>query len=779
MRAFHNQRHKKSLDLMIIPSEPTRNQPLSKPEPKQKQKQKPLDCAQLEDRILYSATPLDPALFDGEADHGDLDKLLENSDELVFFELTDASPAPHDSQEFAIGQEDLSLDFLNPDGLKLEVSVLHDEAAPIQLIFVDESVDDYQLLIDDIVAHRDPRSFEIVRIDSSSDGVDQITDTLGGRHDVAAVHIVSHGSAGQVQLGSSILSQDNLAGYASDLTSWSDALSEDADVLFYGCDLAGDEAGEGFVDVLSHLLDADVAASDDMTGHGNLGGDWEFEYVVGVIETDAAFSTNVQQSWQHVLDITSNLVAHYEFNEGSGSTLVDSSATGNDGTLLGSPSWTAGQIGSGALDFSGDFDRVEIADNAATDFGSGDFSVGFWFNSNSPSASVSRLVGDLNGGYGFVFYESSGTLNFLANSSGGSATTSVGGLFDGNWHHVVGTRSGSDFNLYVDGSLASNVNAGAVTSVSNAETLRIGASSSSHGDYDGLIDEVRLYDRALSSDDVTQLFAFDDVGPAQTIPIGQSINEDQTLVFSTANGNAITVSDETVSDARVQVTLEVSNGTLRLNNFGGYAWVQGSNDSSLMTLEGTESAINAALEDLTYTPNVDYNGSDNLVIKTAIDADLEAYYTFEGGTADDQSASAAQNGVLVGGADTIVDGSRGEVLNLGAAGEYVRIDNLYGNPANVTLAAWVNFSSVATNGGEVISLGNDVALRINDWSQGVTGFFYDGSTHQYIGSGTNLSAGQWHHVAFTFDDTNNVQRLYIDGELAGTGYFTSSINYTG
>ena len=73
--------------------------------------------------------------------------------------------------------------------------------------------------------------------------------------------------------------------------------------------------------------------------------------------------------------------------------------------------------------------------------------------------------------------------------------------------------------------------------------------------------------------------AVDNIGPTQTIPIGQTINEDETLVFSTANGNAITVSDETASDARIQVTLEVSNGTLRTNNFrwlclgAGHQWI--------------------------------------------------------------------------------------------------------------------------------------------------------------------------------------------------------------
>jgi RNase P/RNase MRP subunit p29 len=68
------------------------------------------------------------------------------------------------------------------------------------------------------------------------------------------------------------------------LQSWANALGVDADILFYGCNLAGSSAGKELVDNIARLTGADVAASDDLTGHSLLGGDWVLEYHAGTIE---------------------------------------------------------------------------------------------------------------------------------------------------------------------------------------------------------------------------------------------------------------------------------------------------------------------------------------------------------------------------------------------------------------------------------------------------------------------------------------------------------------
>ena len=170
-----------------------------------------------------------------------------------------------------------------------------------QLVFIDSSIDDYNQLVDDLVNNWDA-SVQVVRLDSDRDGIEQITETLSSYRDLDALHIVSHGNNGSIELGNTRLTGGNMLGYAADISSWGASLSENADLLIYGCDLAADESGQALVDSISSLTGADVAASDDLTGHSDLGGDWDFEYVVGAVETDVAFSVDVQQNWTGTLE---------------------------------------------------------------------------------------------------------------------------------------------------------------------------------------------------------------------------------------------------------------------------------------------------------------------------------------------------------------------------------------------------------------------------------------------------------------------------------------------
>ena len=214
-----------------------------------------------------------------------------------------------------------------------------------ELVFVDAGVEDAAALVEDLHAANstgaDGREFEIVLLDSGRDGIGQITDVLDDYSGLDAIHIVSHGSEGQAQLGSTALSSGTLASYESALTSWGDALSADADLLFYGCDLAGGAEGQGFVDSLGKLTGADVAASTDLTGSSLLGGDWDLEYETGSIETQIALSAGVQEGYGSVLEsaITSEAVYFstpltFEQNNGQTDQQVDFFARGSGYTVF-------------------------------------------------------------------------------------------------------------------------------------------------------------------------------------------------------------------------------------------------------------------------------------------------------------------------------------------------------------------------------------------------------------------------------------------------------------
>ena len=98
-----------------------------------------------------------------------------------------------------------------------------------------------------------------------------------------------------------MLDLQTLVQRAAEIESWSHALTADADLLIYGCDIAATQAGEALVSGLAALTGADVAASDDTTGHASLGGDWDLEHRVGPIETNVAVSAAAQASWTAAL----------------------------------------------------------------------------------------------------------------------------------------------------------------------------------------------------------------------------------------------------------------------------------------------------------------------------------------------------------------------------------------------------------------------------------------------------------------------------------------------
>ncbi len=175
-----------------------------------------------------------------------------------------------------------------------------------EIVFVDAGVEDHETLVQDLLERAgSDRRFEVVLLDSDRDGLDQIGEVLAGAGRTwDAVHVVSHGTDAAVGLGDSWLSSESLAARSDAVAAWGGALAADADLLFYGCDLAESAEGRALIDALARLTGADVAASIDDTGSAALGGDWHLEYEAGAVETAIAFSAAAQADFTGVLDGT-------------------------------------------------------------------------------------------------------------------------------------------------------------------------------------------------------------------------------------------------------------------------------------------------------------------------------------------------------------------------------------------------------------------------------------------------------------------------------------------
>ncbi|MDO3651448.1 DUF4347 domain-containing protein, partial [Nocardia mangyaensis] len=146
-------------------------------------------------------------------------------------------------------------------------------------------------------------SAEVVLLDPTRDGVEQIAEVLAGRSGIDAIHIVSHGSQAELQLGTARLTLDSMTGrYADKLATIGQALTDEGDILVYGCNFGEGGPGQEAAARLAAKTGADVAASEDLSGHAKLGGDWDLEFRAGAIETTDAYSEQAQTHWEGLLD---------------------------------------------------------------------------------------------------------------------------------------------------------------------------------------------------------------------------------------------------------------------------------------------------------------------------------------------------------------------------------------------------------------------------------------------------------------------------------------------
>ena len=174
--------------------------------------------------------------------------------------------------------------------------VEREPAAPSSraIVFIDTSVDDYRQL-----ASQWADQAQVVLIDGTRDGIDQVRAALAGQTDIPAIHIVSHGAQGELWLGATRIDQAAIDGdLATSLAAIGRALQPGGDILLYGCDFAEGDAGAAALASFARATGADVAASTDLTGYAPRGGDWVLEAHSGAIDARSLDGGD----WAHTLD---------------------------------------------------------------------------------------------------------------------------------------------------------------------------------------------------------------------------------------------------------------------------------------------------------------------------------------------------------------------------------------------------------------------------------------------------------------------------------------------
>ncbi|MCX6776196.1 MAG: M6 family metalloprotease domain-containing protein [Candidatus Micrarchaeota archaeon] len=234
--------------------------------------------------------------------------------------------------------------------------------------------------------------------------------------------------------------------------------------------------------------------------------------IYGTIDDVKIYGTALTS--QQIADI-SNLRAYWNLNEGTGTTANDSSGNGNTGTISGA-TWTGGKYGP-ALSFDGKNDLVNITNSSLFNFGSGNFSICAWvYPTNLPQDSSTTFVifaktnsTSIGESYSIQLMNTSGNYvtrfhvrdmyGYAIDLRGNSVTNNV-------WLHVCGVRDGNNFSLWENGAYVTSNSLALGGVASLIYTPYIGCARGNSGWFNGTIDEVKIFNRALSATEINDSY---------------------------------------------------------------------------------------------------------------------------------------------------------------------------------------------------------------------------------------------------------------------------------
>jgi len=202
-------------------------------------------------------------------------------------------------------------------------------------------------------------------------------------------------------------------------------------------------------------------------------------------------------------------VAHWRFDEGTGTTAADATGNGNNGTVEGGATWIAGKR-RGAIAFDGSTGVVRVPSSPSLEPQA--VTVAAWVKRSGSPGNFRYVLGKgalacQSASYGLYTGPSGGLVFYVADGPDFTRSTDAGGaVWDGAWHHIAGTFEGQALRLYIDGAEIGGgvARTAPITYTSQSATdLLLGDYAGCGGlAYDGAIDEGKIWGRALSASEV-------------------------------------------------------------------------------------------------------------------------------------------------------------------------------------------------------------------------------------------------------------------------------------
>ncbi len=236
--------------------------------------------------------------------------------------------------------------------------------------------------------------------------------------------------------------------------------------------------------------------------------------VAGQRKTKLTWHDQQDNAWQSPADFgngeLAGLVGWWKLDETNGSSAADSSGGNHSGTLVGNTKWIPGKVG-GAVALDGHNSFIRIADKSAFDMGA-EVTVAGWVNFNSVPAEWTAIITKGDTAWRLSTAGQERKFHFSVNdyNRNNQEATFVNGsttVNAGEWHHVVGVYNGSVIKLYVDGKLDATKPWTGGIARNNFDVL-IGENAEQTGrSFDGRIDDVRIYNFALTENEIKALAA--------------------------------------------------------------------------------------------------------------------------------------------------------------------------------------------------------------------------------------------------------------------------------
>jgi len=424
------------------------------------------------------------------------------------------------------------------------------------------------------------------------------------------------------------------------------------------------------------------------------------------------------------------------------------------------------QMGNG-LHFDGSNDYVSVPASSSFSFGTGNFSLQAWVKC-TPSNDIRIAIGRFNGSGNDYWLGSNN--NKAAFSISGLTITGSKTISDGNWHHITGVRSGGVLSLYVDGVPdAANI---ANTRLANPSgPLYIGAFNTGYN-FPGVIDEVRIWNTALSEEDIQQtmnvkhngietgLVAYYDFDHGSTCSANPGVSS---LVDLTGHNHNGTLQNFALTGATSNWVPGVSPPTEKgicigamanlMHPVSGGVWSSANTNIATVSSEGQVTGIAPGTVNINYT------------------------IPGPGGCATVSTAVITVN-ALPG-----TPGITGNGLHFDGSNDYVNVNATLGNFGTGDFTAEVNFRTTATttfliSKRAVCSHGNFWNLLVDPNGKFMAELDESstGTNYTTLRSTQSVNDGQWHHAAVV--RSNGVLKLYIDGVLSSSVPCITNLNNT-